>query len=208
MFRQGPGQMDHVMERADTAGRELYMIFTAIPMTRNYITRSTQHYDTAEKTMRVETEVRQGNNLPAADEEYTMVRGPDHRMNPNAFIWIRSAPLDKIAEFQGPHREITARRPTYSSQRATSRFMRATDPDIMDEHKVNTLRKRSPPNAALTTATTTPKSDSSGSAQVVDKPKPEVIDLSIEDIEEMFQTDVQEQAAIAAAAAKAESEGK
>ena len=70
-------------------------------MTRNYISRSTQHYDTVEEAMRVETEVRQGNNLPA-DEEYNMVRGPDHRINPNAFIWIRSAPLDKIAEFQGP----------------------------------------------------------------------------------------------------------
>ena len=80
-------------------------------MTRNYISQSTQHYDTVEEAMRVETEVRQGNNLPA-DKEYTMVRGPDQRMNPNAFIWIRSAPMDKIAEFQGPHREITARRPT------------------------------------------------------------------------------------------------
>ena len=85
MYRQGPWQMDHVMEHADTAGRELYMIFTAIPMTRNYISRSTQHYDTAEEAMRVETEVRQGSNLPA-DEQYTMVRRPDHRMNPNAFI--------------------------------------------------------------------------------------------------------------------------
>ena len=82
--------------------------------------------------------------------------------------------------------------------------MRATDPDIMDEHRVNTSRKRSSPNAMITTTTTTPKSDSSGSVQVVDKPKPEVIDLSIEDIEEMFQTDVQEQAAIAASTAKAE----
>ena len=86
--------------------------------------------------------------------------------------------------------------------------MRATDPDIMNEHKVNTSRKRSPPNAALTTASNTLKSNSSGSAQVVDKPKPEVIDLSIEDIEDMFQTDVQQQAAIAAAAAKAESDAE
>ena len=179
----------------------------AIPMTRNYISRLTQHYDTVEEAMRVENEIRQGNNLPA-DEEYTMVRGPDHRMNPNAFIWIRSAPMDKIAEFQGPHREITARRPIYSSQSATSRFMRATDPDIMDEHRVNTSRKRSPPNATITTTTTTLKSDSSGSVQVVDKPKPEVIDLSIEDIEDMFQTDVQEQAAIAASTAKAESDAE
>ena len=83
--------------------------------------------------MRIETEVRQGNNLPG-DKEYTMVREPNHKMNPNAFIWIRSAPLDKIAEFQGPYREIRARRQTYSSQSATSRFMRETDPEIMDEH--------------------------------------------------------------------------
>ena len=135
--------------------------------------------------MRVESKVRQGNNLPA-DEEYTMVLGPDHRINPNSFMWIRSAPLDKIAEFQRPHREITARRTTYSSQSATSRFMRATDPEIMDEHKVNTSRKRLPPNTTTITTTTTPKSDSSGSVQVVEKPKPEVIDLSIKDIEDIF----------------------
>ena len=157
--------------------------------------------------MRIETEVRQGSNLPA-DEEYTMVRGPDHRMNPNAFIWIRSAPLDRIAELQGPQREITARRPPNSSQSATSRFMRATDPEIMDEHRVNTSRKRSPPKSTITTTTTTPKSGSSGSVQVVDKPKLDVIDLSIEDIEVMFQTDVQEQTAIAAAAAKADSDAE
>jgi hypothetical protein len=54
--------------------------------------------------------------------------------------------------------------------------MRATDPDIMDEHKVNTLRKRSPPNSMITTSSTTSQSDSSGSVQVVDKPKPDVID--------------------------------
>ena len=133
-----------------------------------------------------------------------MVRGPDHRTNSNSFMWIRSAPRDNLAEFQGPHREITARRTTYSTQSATSRFMRATDPEIMDEHRVNTSRKRSPPNSTTMTTTTTPKSDSSGSVQVVEKPKPEVIDLSIEDIEDIFQTDVQEQAAIAAAS-KAES---
>jgi hypothetical protein len=40
----------------------------------------------------------------------------------------------------------------------------------------------------------------------VDKPKPDLIDISIEDIEDMFQTDAQEQAAIAAAAAKADSD--
>ena len=61
-------------------------------------------YDSTEEAVRIETEVRQGNNLPA-NEEYTMVRGPDHRMNPNAFIWIRSAPLGRIADLQGPQRE-------------------------------------------------------------------------------------------------------
>ena len=86
--------------------------------------------------------------------------------------------------------------------------MRATDPEIMDEHKVNTSRKRSPPNATPVTSTTTPKSDSTGSVQVVDKPKPDVIDLSIEDIEDMFQTDAQEQTAIAAAIDKANSDAE
>ena len=120
-----------------------------------------------------------------------MVRGPDHRTNPNSFMWIRSAPLNNIAEFQGQHREITARRTTYSSQSATSRFMRATDPEIMDEHKVNTSRKRSPPNSNSMTTTITPKSELSGNVQDVAKPKPEVIDLCIENIEDMFQTEVQ-----------------
>ena len=71
---------------------------------------------------------------------------------------------------------------------------------------MNTSRKRSPPNSTIMTSTTTPKSDSSGSVQVVDKPKPDVIDLSIEDIEDMFQTDVKEQTAIAAAITKANSD--
>ena len=105
------------------------------------------------------------------------------------------------------HREITARSTTYSSQSATSRFMRATDPEIMDEHKVNTSRKRLTPNSTSMTTTITSKSESSGNVQEAAKPKPEVIDLSIEDIEDMFQTDVQEQAAIAAAS-KAESEAE
>ena len=86
--------------------------------------------------------------------------------------------------------------------------MRATDPNIMDEHRVNKSRKRSPPNSTTVTSTTTPKSDSSGSVQVVDKSKPDVIDLSIEDIEDMFQTVVQEQTAITAAAAKADSDAE
>jgi hypothetical protein len=85
--------------------------------------------------------------------------------------------------------------------------MRATDPEIMDEHKVNTLRKMSLPNSTSITTMTTPKSDSFGSVQVVEKPKPKVIVLSIEDIEDMFQTDVQEQVAIAVAS-KAESDAE
>ena len=44
----------------------------------------------------MESEVRQGNNLPA-DEEYTLARGPNHNLNPNAFMVIKSAPLNKIA---------------------------------------------------------------------------------------------------------------
>jgi ribosomal protein L12E/L44/L45/RPP1/RPP2 len=86
--------------------------------------------------------------------------------------------------------------------------MRTTDPDIMDEHRVNTSRKRSPPNHTITTSKTTPKLDSSESVQVEEKPKPDVIDLSIEDIESMFQTDVLEQATIAAAAANADSDAE
>ena len=57
----------------------------AIPMTRQYISRSTQWYESTEEAIRIESEVRQGKILPA-DEQYTMVRGPDHRTNPNSFM--------------------------------------------------------------------------------------------------------------------------
>ena len=51
-----------------------------------------------------------------------------------------------------------------------------------------------------------PVSDSSGSVQIVEGPKPEVIDLSIDDIEAMFMEDVTNQTTKAEAQAKAAAE--
>ena len=51
-----------------------------------------------------------------------------------------------------------------------------------------------------------PASDSSGSVQIVEGPKPEVIDLSIDEIEAMFMEDVTDQTTQAEAQAKAAAE--
>ena len=68
-------------------------------------------------------------------------------------------------------------------------FQRATDPEV-------TVPPRSP------------VSDSSGSVQIVEGPKPEVIDLSIDEIEAMFMEDVTDQTAQAEAQAKADAEAE
>ena len=51
-----------------------------------------------------------------------------------------------------------------------------------------------------------PVFDSSGSVQIVEGPKPEVIDLSIDEIEAMFMEDVTDQTTQAEAQAKATAE--
>ena len=53
-----------------------------------------------------------------------------------------------------------------------------------------------------------PASDSSGSVQIVEGPKPEVIDLSIDEIEAMFMEDVTDQTTLAEAQAKADAEAE
>jgi predicted DNA-binding protein (UPF0251 family) len=65
-------------------------------------------------------------------------------------------------------------------------------------------RRRSPSNVYVPTSPRSPGSESSGSVQIVDKPKPEVIDLSIDEIEAMFINDVTEQTTQAEAQAKAD----
>ena len=83
---------------------------------------------------------------------------------------------------------------------------RATDPEVMDEQRVNMNRRLNPLTAYISTSPVSPRSDSSGSVEIVEGPKPEVIDLSIGEIEAMFMNDVTDQTAQAEAKAKADAE--
>ena len=89
------------------------------------------------------------------------------------------------------------------------RLQRATDPEVMDEQRVNMQRRLNPLTAYDPTSPVSPRSpvsDSSGSIQIVEGPKPEVIDLSINEIEAMFMEDVTDQNTQAEAQAKATAE--
>jgi hypothetical protein len=145
--------------------------------------------------------------LPA-DEAYQMIRGPNQLANPNMCSIITSAPNDRVNEYHGPHREIE---PTSVRERreAMERLQRATDPEVMDEQRVNMQRRLNPLTAYVPTSPVSPRSpasDSSGSVQIVEGPKPEVIDLSIDEIEAMFMEDVTDQTTQAEAQAKAAAE--
>ena len=87
------------------------------------------------------------------------------------------------------------------------RLQRATDPEVMDEQHVNMKRRLNPLTAYVSKSPVYPRSpvsDSSGSVQIVEGPKPEVIDLSIDEIEAMFMEDVTDQTTQAAATADEE----
>ena len=145
--------------------------------------------------------------LPA-DEAYQMIRGPNQLANPNMCSIITSAPSDRVNEYLGTHRKIE---PTSVRERreAMERLQRATDPEIMDEQRVNMNRRLNPLTAYVPTTPVhpgSPVSDSSGSVQIVEGPKPEVIDLSIDEIEAMFMEDVTDQNTQAEAQAKAVAE--
>jgi hypothetical protein len=88
------------------------------------------------------------------------------------------------------------------------RPQRAENPEAIDEQRVNMNRKRTPITAYVPTSTQSPRSESSGSVQIVEGPKPEVIDLSIEEIEAMFMDDVAQQITHAEAQAKADSDAE
>jgi hypothetical protein len=105
---------------------------------------------------------------------------------------ITTASLDRVNEYHGLHREIET---TTARVRCESmkRLKRATDPEVMDEQRVNMNRRLNPLTAYISTSPVTPRSESSGNVEIVKGLKPEVIDLSIEEIEEMFMTDVNEQ---------------
>ena len=77
---------------------------------------------------------------------------------------------------------------------------RATDPEVMGEHDYNRTRrsKRQISTASTTnvaTTSTSPKSISSNSVQLVQPPPPTVIDLTVESIEDLMMADVQKQQA-------------
>ena len=79
----------------------------------------------------------------------------------------------------------------------------------MDEQRVNMSIRLNPLTAYVPTSPVSPRSpasDSSGSVQIVEGPKPEVIDLSIDEIEAMFMEDVTDQTTQAEAQAKAAAE--
>ena len=89
------------------------------------------------------------------------------------------------------------------------RLQRATDPEVMDEQRVNMQRRLNPLTTYVPTSPVSPRSpvsDSSGSVQIVEGPKPEVINLSIDEIEAMFMEDVTDQTTQAEAQAKAAAE--
>jgi hypothetical protein len=85
-------------------------------------------------------------------------------------------------------------------------LQRATDSEVMDEQRVNINRRQTPITAYVPTSPQSPRSDLSGSVQFVEEPKPEVIDLSIDEIETMFMDNVTQQATQAETQAMADSD--
>jgi hypothetical protein len=129
-------------------------------------------------------EARVGQHLPA-DEAYQMIRGPNLNVNPNMGTVITTASLDRVNEYHGSHREIETTRAKVRRE-AVERLERATDPEIMDEQRVNMNRRLNPLTAYIPSSPVSPRSDSSGGVEIVEGPKPEVIDLSIDKTEAMF----------------------
>ena len=74
----------------------------------------------------------------------------------------------------------------------------------MDEKRVNMNRSLNPLTAYIPTSPVTPKSELFGSVEIVEGPRPEVIDLSIDEIEAMFMTDVTKQTTQAEAQANSD----
>jgi hypothetical protein len=136
-----------------------------------------------------------------------MIRGPNRNLNPNMNSVINSASFDRVNEYLRSHREIKTTQ-SKRQREALERLQRSTDLEVMDDQRLNMTRQRSPPNVYVPTSPKSPGSESSGSVQIVDKPKPEVIDLSIDEIGAIFMNNVTEQAAQAEAQAKADSDAE
>jgi hypothetical protein len=134
-----------------------------------------------------------------------MIRGPNQNVNPSMCTVITTAPLDRVNEYHGPHREIEMTRAKVRRE-DMERLKRATDPEIIDEQRVNMNRRQTPITANVPRSPQSPRSKSSASVEIVEGPKPEVIDLSIDEIETMFMDDVTQQTTQAEAQAKADSD--
>jgi hypothetical protein len=151
-------------------------------------------------------EARVGQHLPA-DESYQMYRGPNLNANPNISTVITTASSDRVNEYHGPHQKMETTR-ARRRREAMERLERATDLEIMEEQKVNKNRRLDPLIAYIPTSPVSPMSASSGSVEIVEGPKPDVIDLSIDEIESMFMDDVADQTQQAEAQANADAEAE
>jgi hypothetical protein len=177
-----------------------------IPHTRQFTTRATQWYPNQPLARRME-EARVGQHLPA-DKSYQMYRGSNLNANPNMSTVITTASSDRVNENHGSHREIETTRARVRRE-AMERLERSTDPEIMDEQRVNMNRRLKPLVAYIPTSPVSPRSPmstSSGSVEIVERPTPEVIDLSIDEIKAMFMSNVADQTTQAEAKAQADAE--
>ena len=147
---------------------------------------------------------RLGQHLPA-DEACQMITGPNQNVNPNMCTVIATTPLDRVNEYPGLHRVIETMRARVRRE-TMERLERATNPEVMDEQRVNMTRRQTPITAHVSTSPQSPRSESSGSVVVVEGPKPEVVDLSIDEIEAMFMNEVTEQTAQAETQSKSDAE--
>ena len=102
-------------------------------------------------------------HLPT-DEAYQMIRGPNQNVNFNMCIVITTASLDRINEYHGPHRELETTRARVLRE-AMERLERATDPEVMDEQRVNMTRRQTPITAHVPTSPQSPRSESSESVK-------------------------------------------
>jgi hypothetical protein len=151
-------------------------------------------------------EERQGKHLPA-DEAYQMIRGLNHNLNPNMCTVITTASLDRANEYHGLHRELETTRVRVRRE-AMERLERATEPEVMDGQRLNMNTRLYPLTSYNSTSPGSPRLESSGSVEIVEGPKPEVIDLSINEIEAMFINDVTEQTTQSGAQAKSDAEAE
>jgi PP-loop superfamily ATP-utilizing enzyme len=80
-----------------------------------------------------------------------MIWGSNLNVNPNMGTVITTASLDRVNEYHGFHREIETTKARVRRE-AMERLERATDPDVMDEQRVNMNRRLNPLTAYILTS--------------------------------------------------------